>query len=70
MESTKPWASKTLWAGLLVAVAPFFPPVQVALAANPELAGAAVGAIFSILRLITKNPVSVSSPGAVANLKK
>lgn len=79
METTKPWASKTLWAGVIVAVAPFFPPVQAVLIANPETASILVGALFSLLRLISGKtlpglgtsgkPVSVSSPGAAANLK-
>lgn len=68
-DTSKPWQSKTLWVSLIVAVAPLFPPVQAVLATNPELAGIAVGAVFSVLRLFTKKPVSISSPGAVANKK-
>lgn len=70
METTKPWMSKTLWAGLIVAIAPFFPPVQAIVVANPEIASIAVGAIFSALRLVTKKPVVLMSPGTVANLEK
>lgn len=70
MEATKPWMSKTLWAGLIVAVAPFFPPAQAVLLAHPEAAGLVVGAIFSVLRLVTKKPVILMSPGTAANLDK
>jgi hypothetical protein len=57
MDIKKPWHSKTLWAGLLVAVAPFFPPLQAVLVANPEAAGMIVGALFSGLRFVTKDQV-------------
>lgn len=80
METTKPWASKTIWAGLIVAVAPFFPPVQAALVANPEIASVVVGAVFSFLRLLngktlpgigtSGKPVVLMSPGTAANLEK
>lgn len=80
METTKPWQSKTLWASFIVAAAPFFPPAQAVIVANPELVATAVGALFALLRLLSGKtlplvgtsgqPVSVSSPGAVVNLDK
>lgn len=51
--------SKTIWVSLLLAIAPVFPPVQIALLANPEIAGIVVGGIMAALRLITTKPVSV-----------
>lgn len=51
------WKSKTLWAALIVAVAPVFPPAQALIAANPEIVGAIVGGIFAVLRVFTSKPV-------------
>lgn len=65
---------------MIVAIAPFFPPAQAMIIANPEIAGIIVGGVFSLLRVLngktlpvigtSGKPVSISSPGAVANLGK
>ncbi len=52
-----PLKSKTIWVSVIVAVAAFFPSVQVAISANPEIVGMVVGGIFAVLRLITKGKV-------------
>ncbi len=54
------WQSKTLWAGLLAAVIPFFPPVAVWVAANPALYSAVLGGVFGGLRLVTKNKITIN----------
>ena len=60
MDDVKhPWESKTLWAGLIMAVVPLFPPVAALVAANPALAGALAGAITAGLRLMTQKKVVV-----------
>ena len=79
-ETSKPWASKTLWVGVIVAIAPFFPPAQAMMIANPEIAGIVVGGVFSILRMLngktlpmvgaSGKPLVLTSPGAAANLDK
>lgn len=53
----KPWKSRTLWTALFVAIAPFFPPVQAVLIANPEIAGVLVGAVFAGWRVVTEKKV-------------
>lgn len=58
-EVTKPWWSKTLWASLIVAAAPLIPPLAPVISANPEIAGAIVGAIFAALRLCTNGKVGL-----------
>lgn len=53
------WASKTLWVSVLTAVLPaVYPPAAALLAANPELAAAAVGAVFAALRMISSHKVT------------
>lgn len=56
----KPWESKTLWAGLIAAALPLFPPAGIWIAANPEIYSAGLGALFAALRVITKGKVSIS----------
>lgn len=53
------WKSKTLWASLAVAAAAFFPSVQVVVQANPEIVGVVLGAVFGVLRLVTKGKISI-----------
>jgi hypothetical protein len=60
MDSKPVWQSKTLWIGLLTAVAPFWPPAAVWIAANPAIFSAAVGAVFSGLRLVSNQKVTIS----------
>jgi hypothetical protein len=55
----KPWESSTLWASLIIAVAPFFPPVQAIIAAHPEIVGLFVGGISALLRLKTDSKVGL-----------
>lgn len=60
MESKSPWLSKTLWFNLVMAVLPFVaPPAKVLLEQNPEVFGAIVAGVNFLLRLITKQPVSI-----------
>ncbi len=59
-DSKPPWESKTMWAGLLTALIPLFPPVSLWVAANPALYSALLGAIFAGLRLVTKDKVSIT----------
>lgn len=58
-ETKKPWASKTNWVALIVAVAPFFPSVQMWISANPELFAQSVGAIFMVLRMISQDKIKI-----------
>ena len=59
----KPWQSKTLWIGLVVAIAPFFPPAQAVLIANPELVGMFVGALFAGLRVVSEKKLVLKKQG-------
>lgn len=59
-QATVPaYKSKTLWVSLLVALAPFVPPLQVLILANPEVASLIVGGVFAGLRLTTSKKVVV-----------
>jgi hypothetical protein len=58
-EEKPMWASKTLWASVVVAVAPFVPVVGPFIAANPEAASAVVAVVFAALRLFSDSKVSV-----------
>lgn len=57
--TVKAWQSKTLWVGLIAAIVPFFPPAAAVIAANPEVTGLVLSAIFSGLRMITKDKVVI-----------
>lgn len=61
--AVKPWQSKTLWASVIIAVVPLIPGVGPVVsgvfATNPELAAAVVGAVFGVLRLITKKEIGL-----------
>ena len=54
-ENKKPWQSKSLWVGLLVAVAPFVP--WVGQYVTQEVAVSIIGAAMIALRLITKKEI-------------
>jgi len=54
-EAKKPWQSKALWVGLLVAVAPFIP--WVGQYVTQEAAVSIIGAVIMGLRLITKKEI-------------
>ncbi len=58
-ESKKPWESKTIWAAILVAAAPLFPPIAQVVILNPTLCSALVGLLFTGLRLVTEKGVQV-----------
>lgn len=55
----KPIKSKTIWMGVITAVAAFFPPVHEFIVGNPEAFAAIVGALFIGLRVITKDKIVV-----------
>lgn len=59
MESKKPWLSKTVWVGLITAVAPFVPGMSEWLSANAAVVVSVLGAIGILLRLITKDKISL-----------
>lgn len=51
--------SKTFYVSLVVALAPLFPAVQALVAANPEMVGAVLGGVFTVLRLVSAGKVSI-----------
>jgi hypothetical protein len=57
MQYKSPWFSKTLWCSVIIAVAPFIPPVQAVIVAHPEIVSVAVGGLFALLRVVTKQPI-------------
>ncbi len=58
-EPKKSYQSKTVWIGLLTALLPLYPPAAAWVALHPELFSAAVGALFSGLRLISSDRVVI-----------
>ena len=60
MNAKQPWKSKTLWVNFLLAgTVLFVPGAEAWLSENPAV-GAVVGTVVNaLLRLITKDPVSV-----------
>lgn len=58
-DTKKPWLSKTLWINLILAVSAFFPPVQAFISGHQELALVIPGVVNGILRLLTKDAVSL-----------
>lgn len=59
METKSAFKSKTLWTALIVAVCGFFPPVSQFIQSNPEAFAAIVAAVFTGLRIITKDKVVI-----------
>jgi len=60
MDSSKPlYLSRTLWINLIMAVAAFIPGVGVWIAAHPDLFAGAFSVINIVLRLITKDKLSI-----------
>jgi hypothetical protein len=57
MEAKPVWQSKTFWTSLVTILLPLYPPASAWVAANPEAYSAAIGLIFSGLRIATKEPV-------------
>jgi hypothetical protein len=66
VDTKKPWESKTLWAGVIVALAPIFPPAQAVIASNPAIVMGLVGAVFTVLRMLSGKGKS----GAPVSIKK
>lgn len=59
--NSKPaWQSKTLWAGLLAAAAPFLPAVGPFISSYPQASVVMLGALFSLLRVVTKGKVTIN----------
>lgn len=59
-ETKKPWQSKTTWAALVIAVTAFFPSAAAWIAEHPTEYGLAIGFIFTALRFITKDKISIT----------
>jgi len=57
MDSKKAYMSKTVWVGVLVAVAPFIPYLGDKI--NESVALSIVGAVMVVLRLITKKEIKL-----------
>lgn len=57
MESKKVWRSKSVWVGLVVAIAPFIPYVGDKI--NEQVALSVVGAIMVVLRLVTNKEIKL-----------
>lgn len=57
MENKKPWASKSLWVGLIMAIAPFLPLVGDKI--TSEIAVSVLGVVVMGLRLLTKKEISL-----------
>ncbi len=60
-DAKKPWESMTLWAALITALVPIFPPAAAIVAANPGIVSAVVGLVFGALRLKTNSAVSLNA---------
>lgn len=56
------WQSKTVWAAIIMAIAPLIPPVGVFVAANPALVGVIAGGITAGLRMVTSKQVTLKKP--------
>lgn len=62
MEAAKkPWLSKTVWMGIVTALAPFIPGVAewIANASHIETIGMIWGALAVLLRVVTKDKISL-----------
>ena len=59
MEEKKPYQSKTIWLGVITAAAAFYPPVAKLIAENPETFASIMGAVFTFLRVISKDKIVV-----------
>lgn len=55
----KPWLSKTLWTNLLLALVAFIPSVGEWVGNNPQVVLFFFGAVNMVLRLVTKDKVSL-----------
>lgn len=60
MEPKKPWQSKTLWINLIVAIlAMAWPQGAAYIGANPEIVMSVMAGLNIILRLISKDKISL-----------
>ena len=59
VNSTKPWTSRTIWISWFVASLHFIPGFADWQAHNPEFIGITLGVLFTLLRLVTKDKVSI-----------
>ena len=58
-ESTPFYASKTFWASVLTAAAPWIPGVGPIVALHPEYVVSGLGAVFLLLRTVTKGSLTL-----------
>jgi hypothetical protein len=59
LEAKKPWQSKTVWAGVITALAAFSPQVQQWISENPNGFSWALTGLFTILRFVTKDKIAI-----------
>lgn len=59
MESKKTYLSKSVWLGLVVGIAGFFPYASGWIAANPELVSHGLGALIIVLRVVTEKKLEL-----------
>ena len=59
IENKKPWQSKQNWAGLVVALSPFFPGVSEYVSHNPDVVLQGLGFLFVALRFVSKGKISI-----------
>ena len=64
MDSKKPWQSKTVWLGLISAIAAFFPSVQAWIVANPGIYGVVLSGVFLALRFISGGKIAIGDDKA------
>lgn len=59
MEKKKPWLSKTILLNAVMAVVAFFPVAQAWVSANPQVFVFGFAAVNFVLRLVTKDKISL-----------
>lgn len=62
MDPKAPYLSKTLWTNLIVAAVAFFPAAQSYVSAHPLAIVEAFAVVNFVLRLVTKNAISLNDP--------
>lgn len=55
----RPWQSKQIWVGVIVAIAPLIPGVDEFVKGNLEMVGIILGGVFGILRLISSGKIVI-----------
>jgi len=58
-ESTPFYASKTFWVSIITAAAPWIPGVGPIVALHPEYVVSGLGAVFLLLRTVTKGSLTL-----------